>query len=123
LIAANTGYTALLYSVVPTEQDDSTTVASFYLSTFDNHGTQIDIMEVAGSHEIRSPFKVFSMQPSLQFTVQEFAAKADSTTQTAQTRQETADSARITPREPLPLEAFQIAANGKFEKIEKLALR
>lgn len=117
LVGETPAWSAMIYSIEPTEQQDTPLVISYYLATYSDKGQVIDTLMVAGMTEASSPFKVFNIQPSLQFSVQDFPLKGDSTTTGAN------DSTRIRTREALPAATFRIAANGKFEKLEALTLR
>jgi hypothetical protein len=56
------------------------------------------------------------MQPSLQFSVQDFVSVSDSTASGS-------DTARVIHRNVVPPVEYRIAVNGKFEKIDALTMR
>jgi hypothetical protein len=116
LITTNPAYSAMMYSIEPAEGEDTTLAIAYYLATFNNKGTIVDTLQVAGVRESTSPFKVFSIQPSLQFSVQDFVSNNDSTASGS-------DSVRVIRRNAVPPVEYRIAANGKFEKIEALTMR
>jgi hypothetical protein len=118
LITENPTYSAVLYSIEPTEEEaaDTTHLIAYYLASFTNKGDIIDTLQVAGAREAMSPFKVFSIQPSLQFSVQDFVSTPDSTASGS-------DTALVIHRSAVPPVEYRIAANGKFERIDALTFR
>jgi hypothetical protein len=118
LVTTHPAYSALLYSIEPTDDGEDTTHAiAYYLATFDSKGDVVDTLQVAGNREIMSPFKVFSIQPSLQFSVQDFVSASDSTATGGN------DSAAVIHRNAVPPVTFRIAEDGKFEKVGSLTSR
>lgn len=114
------GYEALLYCDASEMGDDSSDEEPlFTLVTYDSQGKIIDRMAVAGRKNLSSPFLVFSMQPSLEFRVQEFKRIYKSDPESAGY-----DSSNIKGEEPQAPVQFRIAANGKLERMDApLALR
>ena len=117
LVATKPAYSALIYSIEPTDGEDTVHAIAYYLSTFNNKGDIVDVLQVARMGESGSTFKVFSIQPGLQFSVQDFAYTSDSTATGG------SDSAAIIHRNALPPETFRIAEDGKFEKVGALTSR
>jgi hypothetical protein len=115
-VTENPAWSAVIYCIEPAESIDPQFPGSYYLSTYDTRGDVIDTLQVAGAQESGSPFKVFKIRPSLQFSVQDFVYATDSTSSGS-------DSTHPKHLNALPPVAFRIAANGKFEKVEALTLR
>lgn len=118
LVTTNPAYSAMLYSIEPTEEaeeGDTAHAIAYYLASFNNKGDIVDILQVARLGESGSAFKIFSIQPSLQFSVQDFVNTSDSTATGGN------DSAAVIHRNAeLPVE-YRIATDGKFEKTGAVA--
>lgn len=118
MVATNPAYSALIYSIEPADGEDTVHAIAYYLSTFNNKGDVVDVLQVArvggGSG---STNKLFSIQPNLQFSVQDLENSNDST---ATVRN---DSAAVIRPKALPPATFRIAADGKFEKVGALTSR
>lgn len=117
LVAAKPAYSALIYSIEPTDGEDTVRAIAYFLSTFNNKGDVVDVLQVARIGGSASTFKVFSIQPDLQFSVQDLEYSNDSTAKGSN------DSAAVIHRNALPPAAFRIAEDGKFEKVGALTLR
>ena len=117
LVTTNPAYSAMIYSIEPTEEEDTARASAYYLASFNNKGDIVDTLQVARLGESGSAFKIFSIQPSLQFSVQDFVYTSDSTATGGN------DSAVVIHRKAVPPAAFRIADDGKFEKVGALTSR
>jgi hypothetical protein len=117
LVTTNPAYSAMIYSIEPTEEEDTARAGAYYLASFNNKGDIVDTLQVARLGESGSAFKIFSIQPSLQFSVQDFVYTSDSTATGGN------DSAAVIHRNAVPSATFRIAADGKFEKVGALTSR
>jgi len=121
LIRKDTAYTALLYAGKNNFlRDANENSPVFYLlTTYDRAGKIIDKMQVAGQPTFTDVFKVLTLQPNYNFTVQDYKNiyKDDP-------EQAGYDSNYVIRSEAQGTVAYRIAANGKFEKTETpLAMR
>jgi len=93
--------------------DDTPDPAPLYtLVTYDRQGNIIDKMAVAGLQDVQHPYLVFSIQPSLQFRVQEFVKIYKNDPDSVGY-----DSSNISREDPKPPVEYRITANGKFEQL------
>jgi hypothetical protein len=120
LIHKEAAYVALLYCDA-SETDDGTEAEEllFTLVTYNREGGIIDRMPVAGHKDLSSPFLVFSIQPNLQFRVQDYKRLFKNNPDSAGY-----DSSNILREEPQTPTDFRIGVTGKFERTAPpLALR
>jgi len=115
IIQQDTGYTTLLYAGRNEELADAShyTPTSFILTSFDRNGKIIDKMRAAGQESFTDTFKVLTIQPNLTFEIRDYKNiyKNDP-------EQEGYQKNYVTHSEPLGVNYYRIAANGKFEKID-----
>ncbi len=112
-------FTAVLYGGELAQMEAPIITTEIWLATYDPAGKIIDRLMVAGRNSLSAPFKVFSLQPGLQFQVQGFQDIYKNDPDSVGY-----DSANITGQKALPVDGYRIAANGKFERTDApLALR
>lgn len=121
LVKKDTAFIAALYGSADEEADGETNGNALCLTliTYTPQGKIIDKMVVAGRVQLSDNYKVFTLQPNLQFEVREFEYVYDKDPADAGY-----DSSNIKAQNPLPPVAYRIAPNGKFERTAPpLALR
>ncbi|GGB08834.1 hypothetical protein [Puia dinghuensis] len=120
-IQKSPAYVALLYCE-QYESDggaDTASIPLYTLATYDHQGKIVDRMPVAGQAGAAYPFMVFSIQPSLQFRVQEYTHVFKNNPDSAGY-----DNNPIIREDPQTPKDFHIAANGKLEQLNApMALR
>ena len=113
LIRKDPAYIAVLYCEASEMGDDTPDPSPLYtLVTYDRQGKIIDKMAVAGLQDVHHAFLVFSMQPSLQFRVQEMVKIYKNDPDSAGY-----DSSNVSREDPKTPVEYRIAANGKFEQL------
>jgi hypothetical protein len=121
LVRKDTAFIAALYASADEDEDAETAGNSVCLTliSYTPQGKIIDKMNVAGRTQLSDNYKVFTLQPNLQFEVREFEYVYDKDPSEAGY-----DSSNIKTRNPLPPVNYRIAPNGKFETTPPpLALR
>lgn len=121
LVKKDTAFIAALYGSADEEADAETNGNALCLTliTYTPQGRIIDKMVVAGRVQLSDNYKVFTLQPNLQFEVREFEYVYDKDPADAGY-----DTSNIKAENPLTPVAYRIAPNGKFERTSPpLAMR
>jgi hypothetical protein len=121
LVKKDNAFIAVLYGSAAEEgyEENIGNTLCLTLISYTPQGKIIDKMDVAGRTQLSDNYKVFTLQPNLQFEVREFEYVYDKDPADAGY-----DSSNIKAQNPLPPVAYRIAPNGKFERTTPpLALR